>query len=1041
MRVFGFDIGTTSVGSAVIDYDEAANDGRVLHMGARIFPESRTPEKGSGALEPLNKQRRAARMLRRQLRRRRKRRRVLNEAMSEVGLLPKYGTPEWATLMKTDPYALRANGLTARLDPHEIGRALYQMAKHRGFRPRAAAEEMAEAKSDEATEKKKEEGKVNAGIAALRADMGGRTLGAFLAGVPDTARKRGRYLAREMVDDEFRKLWEAQRPHHPALLTRTLFDRLHHVAFHQRPVFWRLNTIGTCHLTNKRMDCLAASWRGQRFRMLQMLNNVRLVGGNARPLTAEERAIVLAKLGRQKEMGWAKVRTLLKLPKNQQFNFEVGGEKRLVGNAFEARMIDLFDDAWATLPSRDAIRRDLADAIWRADYRVIGNRRAEIRDDARATEARAALAPKFHSDWGISAEQAKALSELRLPGGWLRHSGQAIERLLPELEKGFKDDKPITYGDLLQHADWAKWRNAVFPDRLQATGEILDRLPSHPKTMPETRNPTVTRALNELRKVANNLVAVHGKPDLIRIELTREASLPRQRRLEMLKSNREREGLRKKAIAELQQFGIHDPAGRDIEKWLLWEECGKFCPYTGLPIGIDDLFRNNRFQVEHIFPRSRTLDNGFGNKTLCETDFNIHVKGKGTIWEAKGADTAWWGDFETRIANSKLPDPKKRRLLAKSFREITDEDFSERQLADTGYIARMARDYLKQLFPDTEEDARRVETRNGRLTSQLRHQWGLDPILNPDGWGKSRADHRHHAIDAVAVACSTWKHVKALGDWFREKDRGRKLDFATPWAGFREQVKAAADKIVVSHKVKRKVSGALHAQTSYGDTGDTAKDGRVEYRWFVARKPVTALTKAMIDSDEAIRDPEIRRIIRQHVADNGGDPKKAFATLPMLKTPDGAGRPIKRVRVLVKQQQNLMVPLNARIRAYADTSTNHHMAIWRRPDGEIDFEVVALHEAVRRLKSGEKVVKRERGDGCQFLMSLMPGDMLEFPDGNGRFAYRVVEGVWASSQSVLADHASADGTIWKRPTVPSLIASGARKVTVDPIGRIRPAND
>ena len=54
--VFGFDIGTTSIGFAVIDHDPGQGTGKIHRLGVRIFPEARDPK----ALVPLNQGRRAA---------------------------------------------------------------------------------------------------------------------------------------------------------------------------------------------------------------------------------------------------------------------------------------------------------------------------------------------------------------------------------------------------------------------------------------------------------------------------------------------------------------------------------------------------------------------------------------------------------------------------------------------------------------------------------------------------------------------------------------------------------------------------------------------------------------------------------------------------------------------------------------------------------------------------------------------------------------------------------------------------------------------
>jgi len=57
--VFGFDIGATSIGFAVIDYDPDQGTGKIRRLGVRIFPEARDPK-----AVPLNQDRRAARMRR-----------------------------------------------------------------------------------------------------------------------------------------------------------------------------------------------------------------------------------------------------------------------------------------------------------------------------------------------------------------------------------------------------------------------------------------------------------------------------------------------------------------------------------------------------------------------------------------------------------------------------------------------------------------------------------------------------------------------------------------------------------------------------------------------------------------------------------------------------------------------------------------------------------------------------------------------------------------------------------------------------------------
>ncbi len=55
-HIWGFDIGTTSIGSAVVQFDDEHQTGTIVHEGVRIFPEGRTEKE----LEPRNQARRAA---------------------------------------------------------------------------------------------------------------------------------------------------------------------------------------------------------------------------------------------------------------------------------------------------------------------------------------------------------------------------------------------------------------------------------------------------------------------------------------------------------------------------------------------------------------------------------------------------------------------------------------------------------------------------------------------------------------------------------------------------------------------------------------------------------------------------------------------------------------------------------------------------------------------------------------------------------------------------------------------------------------------
>jgi CRISPR-associated endonuclease Csn1 len=270
------------------------------------------------------------------------------------------------------------------------------------------------------------------------------------------------------------------------------------------------------------------------------------------------------------------------------------------------------------------------------------------------------------------------------------------------------------------------------------------------------------------------------------------------------------------------------------------------------------------------------------------------------------------------------------------------------------------------------------------------------------------------------------------------RQKGAKPDDAVvprPWEGIRTDAERAVAEIVVSHRVRKKVSGPLHKETTYGDTGIDEKTKTGTYRLFVTRKPVERLSKSEI---EEIVDDRVRLIVRDWVAARGGDPKKAFASFPRVSE---GGAEIRKVRLRSKQQLALMAGVST---GYADMGNNHHVAIYRLPSGKADFEVVSLFEASRRLMWREPVVLRRRDDNATFVMSLSVGDTIKFAKDAGQpLKMWRVQKIASKGQVSLLDltDASPQEPSLFEPMVGGIISRDAVKLSVDPIGRVRPAND
>lgn len=1042
-RIFGLDIGTTSIGFAVIDHDADSAKGEIRRLGVRIFPEPRDPQ---GA--PLNQERRQARLRRRQLRRRRERRRHVSTSLFRAGLLPSRHSPEWDALMKTDPYELRRQAFERKsLGPHEIGRAIYHLAQRRHFRRNepdgiaAGPEHLAIGGNDRNTDSARMET-----ARTLKSEE--KTLGAWLADRGPHERKRGVLATREIIREEFDRIWLP-------LVPETSRSAVRDAIFFQKPIFWRLKTLGECPFVPGATLCPKGSWLSQQRRMLEKLNSLSLVGESQRYLYIEERQAVLSKLQRKTSMTWPAVRRALAplyracgeagREKTLKFSLEEGGERNLPGNAVEAKLSKIFGRGWQDHPHKQEIRDSIALRLWQAEYEQVGDQRVTILPAAERVTRRAGVIQEISARYGLSDAQASMLETLNFPPGWEPFSDEALREILPHLEAGER------FGEIVSSPEWEDWRNAAFSGRTRSASNAMDKLPS--PAVPEEsnrisglRNPTAMRTHNQLRKVVNNLIDMFGKPDLIRISVARDVGRSKRQRAERQVVIRRQDRLRQDARDNLRKNGMPEPSRPDVDKWLLWEECGRVCPYTGDTISFDDLFRTGKFVVEPVWPLPRSLDDSYRNRTLCRKDVST-LKGNRTPYEFFRGNPGQWAAILDRISGNKsvrdgtrMPVGKVRRFLSASI----PDDFPSRQFNDTSHTAREIVTCLEKLRSNhCPASPVRVHAVSGPLAAQMRRMWHLNNILG-QGSEKTRADHRYHAIDALTVACCHPGMPQELSRFWQVKcDPGIQMHrLPLPWKSIRFDAERSVKDITVSHRVRRKVSGPLHKETVYGDTGKAIGDGSgTEIRYFVRRKPVETLRNSDAERLNGFRimdivDSRVRDIVRTWVGNHGGDPRTAFTN--GYPTHGKGGPEIRKVRLHVKLQGNLMARAST---GYAELGNNHHIAIYRLPNGKAEFEVVSLLEASRRLRKGKPAVNRRDGDEEEFLMSLSINDALVFSSTENNSIW-IVKKISSNGQIYLRLHTDANkmGNFWA-PSARTFSEKGAKKISVDPIGRIRPAND
>lgn len=1037
----GLDLGTNSIGWALVRED-GTGGGALDGCGVRIFEEAVDAKTRA----PKNAARRSARLARRALQRRARRRALLRRTLAVTGLLPAEladgNDLERGLNALGDPYDLRGRALVERLEPHQVGRVLLHLCARRGFLsnrktrwgkllgdPDAAdliddleKQERQAAAGKSARAKEKEEEKEQSqlveeliGLWKTIKDAKARTLGEYLAGLPEGERKRARHADRQMLQEEFEKVWAAQAEHHP-MLTEELRRRIADVIFHQRPIKLRGGRIGACSFEPLRPRAAKARLESQRFRLLLDVNHLGVMDPVSQEVTLigeELRDKLAAALERQHSITWGGIRKLLGFPRNVKFNLEEGSkDKGLTGNRTVARLRGLIPDEWDAYD--DAQRKGLVE-----DLLTIENKRA-----------------LFHRLWekrGFEKETALRLAVVELEEGYANHSLKAINKMLPRLERGMR------YSDARAEAGYG------YEAPPAGDADFLGAPPD------DLRNPVVERALHELRKVVNAVIRRHGKPDVIRVELARDLKMTSKDKANFERQQRENQKDNEDARGELAKIGVTQPSRDDQLKYRLWRECGGECPYTGKTINIHELFSGD-VDVEHIIPYSRCLDDSFLNKTLCMATENRQTKRNRAPYEAYHGNSEQWEAMLQRVRG--WPEGKsKRTKLAKFTQENVDDldQFISRQLNDTGYVSRAALTYLAALGAD-------VQVSKGRATAMLRRFWGLNRILagdSPDAEAvaeKNRGDHRHHALDAAVVAVTNRSLYQRLARVAAQNEasgldpilKGPAPD--VPYGRFVSDVEQALSGVAVSHAPLRKLSGALHEDTAFG-LRSARDDGTLVVHY---RKSLEDLTDAMLGK---IIDPDLRAAAQER-AEQAGGAKNAFKDLrerPFRHPKNPVGQPVRRVRIQENKSADQLFAVGSQLTRsgapfrYHAYKNNHHVEIFRNArTGKVEPRFVTMMEAAARARRRKTPIVEREWEGREFLMSLAINDMVELDEGGLENLYRVQK-LEAPAGLMLRHHRAAtlgDKSEQERAAITKLVDERKmRKVNVSPIGELREARD
>ncbi len=324
------------------------------------------------------------------------------------------------------------------------------------------------------------------------------------------------------------------------------------------------------------------------------------------------------------------------------------------------------------------------------------------------------------------------------------------------------------------------------------------------------------------------------------------------------------------------------PTSSEVLRYKCWLEQKYRSPYTGKIIPLAELF-TSKYEIEHIIPQSVYFDDSFNNKVICESEVNklkdnslaypFIVAHQGEIVEVSGGEKVKIFTIEAYEIfvkdNYSRNNSKKNNLL---LTEIP-EKFIARQMNDTRYISKFMKGVLSNIVREKDDNgeyeqeatSKNLISCSGSITDRLKKDWGMNDVWNriilprfermneitgkdcfttmnleghiiPDmpfelqkGFNKKRIDHRHHAMDALVIACTTRDHVNLLNneaakpknkdmryqlshklrryekEIINGEERNVPKEFVKPWETFTEDLYEALSNIVVSFKQNLRV--------------------------------------------------------------------------------------------------------------------------------------------------------------------------------------------------------------------------------------------
>ena len=470
-KILGLDLGTNSIGWAVIEKDEN-NKKRLVDQGVHIFQEG--VARNQGKEQPSVQERTEARARRRHYFRRRLRKIELLKVLTEYDYCPHLSADsltdwkqkkeypmdkaflEWQKTGKHEddnPYHDRFVALTTKLDlnkvedRHTLGRALYHLNQRRGF---------LSGRIDSA--KDSEDGKVKQGISKLSEEIksaGCRFLGEYFYQLYKQGGKiRTRYTSRnEHYKAEFEEICRRQE------LPEELRLKLEKAIFYQRPLKSQKASVGKCPFEKDKPRCPISHPLFEEFRMLQFINGIRVLSpkdSDYRPLNQSEYEAIAPLFFRKSKPTFPFEEIANKIagkknwshrddPAQTPFKFNYRHDLTVSGCPVTAALLSAMDMKYSP---------DWTDTVLSVYTKGEGKNPEQILDDVWHalfffSDAKK-LAEWLRSNLQLGAKQAETLAEYSIPQGYASLSLKAIRKIIPWLREGHVYSHAVYYANLEQ---------------------------------------------------------------------------------------------------------------------------------------------------------------------------------------------------------------------------------------------------------------------------------------------------------------------------------------------------------------------------------------------------------------------------------------------------------------------------------------------------------------------------------------------------------------------------------------------------------------